>query len=96
MPTPRVISHLLDPKRGRASKTKMWTLCGEQAMTRLCYNYQTMVDCKACLLMKAASDVTAFDWRTSVAESYHFARIDALDGLRSAMARVRGEQTQDA
>jgi hypothetical protein len=45
--------HLLDPKRGRASVTKCWTVCGKAA--RCCYvsRLTTNITCEDCLAQMA-------------------------------------------
>src|SRR5271166_476294 len=89
MPT----THLLDPDRGRASKTKMWTLCGEQAMTRLVFGKldAPQANCKACILAEALEDWLKLAIPCSASE---FTRIKLK--ARAALDRARGEQTPDA
>lgn len=98
------ITHLLDPQRGRASHTKMWTLCGEQVMTRLVLSIATMppqsVSCKACILANALTAISGWycpDPNESRGDGNyvpiprppaHCIRAIA----ETALARVRGEQ----
>jgi hypothetical protein len=106
MPTPRVITHLLDKQRGRASKFKMWTACGEQVSTRLVYNLTTSVECKACLLAHALTELLKAGEHDGECDngdgefcvcSLHLAASDARKAAaRTALDRVRGEQIQDA
>jgi len=42
----------------------------------------------AAALRVAARDVAGWDWGTSVSEAYHFRRMEKMDALRAAVARI--------
>ena len=99
MPT----THLLDPDRGRASKTKMWTLCGEQAMTRLVFGKldAPQATCKACILAEALIEALPFAMESKCQHTSDLAgneteKADMITMCRAALARARGEQIPDA
>jgi hypothetical protein len=59
-------THLLDPKRGRASAYRKWTLCGEQVRTALVFLREEHhryvagkleITCRVCLLAEAVPEL---------------------------------------
>jgi hypothetical protein len=58
-------THLLDPKRGRASAYRKWTLCGEQVRTALVFSRHRQfvaekeITCRVCLLAEAVPELRA-------------------------------------
>jgi len=43
-------------------------------------------------LRKAAREVAALDWRTSVSELEHYARIDKMDALRAVLDEINAAE----